>query len=154
MQKRKLRSDRIIFDKKEIKLIEKLTGLGFNRKQICDLLGVSEDTLRRRIKEGNDELSAVLSRGKTKAISKIAEKAYELALMGNVSMIKYYLSTQAGWSEKQQIIEEEPEGIDEKPVTMGDLISEMNKDELIEFKILNDKWGELYESVISRRGKV
>lgn len=63
-------------------------------------MGVSPDTVYRRISEGCDELSAILQRGKAIAISKVA---YELALEGDSGMIKYILSNQAGWTEKSKI---------------------------------------------------
>lgn len=103
MQKRKTRKDKIVFSSEQLQIMERLAGHGLTVKQICYIMGVSPDTIYRRIAEGCDELSAILQRGKAIAISKVAEVAYELALEGDSGMIKYILSTQAGWTEKSQI---------------------------------------------------
>lgn len=103
MRKRKTRCDKISISKEQLIVMEKLAGFGLTVKQICHVLGFSPDTVYRRINEGDDEISATLLRGKSASLSKVAEKAFELALNGDSGMIKYILSTQGGWSEKSQI---------------------------------------------------
>ena len=77
MQKRKTRKDKIVFSSDQLKMMEKLAGLGLTVKQICYIMGVSPDTIYRRIGEGYEELSSTLQRGKASAISKVAEMAFE-----------------------------------------------------------------------------
>jgi hypothetical protein len=67
------------------------------------------------MKEGNIDLSAALTKGKSKALYKIANKAYQLALEGNPSMIKYFLSCRGNWSEKTQVIVETEQVEDKGP---------------------------------------
>lgn len=105
--KRKIRSDKFLFSPSEIKRIEKMAALGLSVVQISSLYDISTDTFYRRCKEENFDLSAALHRGKAKAIGKVAQKAYELALAGDVSMIKYYLSCMGGWSQKSQLTTEQ-----------------------------------------------
>lgn len=134
MLKRKQRSDKIKISSKDLKQIEAMAGLGFNQKQICAVLGISEDTLRRRIKEGNQTLSAVISKGKTEALSKVAKKAYTLAISGNTSMIKYFLNCQGGWNEKSQLNEIQPDPRDEREKEIEEMIGEMTKEELDQYE--------------------
>lgn len=104
MRRRKTRSDKIVLTDEQYEIMEKLAGLGLTIKQICSIIGVSHQTLYRRLKEdGIEKISVTLSRGRSVAISKVAAKAFDLALEGDSSMIKYILSTQGGWTEKSQI---------------------------------------------------
>lgn len=104
MRRRKTRSDKIVLTDEQFEIMEKLAGLGLTIKQICSIIGISHQTLYRRLKEdGIEKISVTLSRGRSVAISKVAAKAFDLALEGDSSMIRYILSTQAGWTEKSQI---------------------------------------------------
>lgn len=106
MKKRSIRSDKFLVTKEDLLKIENLAALGLNMDQIASVFNVSADTLYRRCKEGNSDLSASILKGRTRAIQKIAEKAFELALEGDVGLIKYILSCKGGWTEKSQIIHE------------------------------------------------
>lgn len=106
MNKRKIRSDKFLVNEDDLQKIENLAALGLNMDQIASVFGLSADTLYRRCKEGNTDLSASILKGRTRAIQKIAEKAFELALEGDVGLIKYILSCKGGWTEKSQIIHE------------------------------------------------
>lgn len=100
---RKIRSDRITFSIEELKQIEKMSGLGLTLDQISTVMDCSHDTIRRRINEGDEELSASIIRGRSVAILAVAKRCFELALEGDTGMIKYFLSARGGWSEKTQI---------------------------------------------------
>lgn len=104
MSKRKTRKDKFIVAKSDLDKIENLAALGLNMDQIASVFNVSADTLYRRCNEGNTDLSASILKGRTRAIQQIAEKAFELALDGDVGLIKYILSCKGGWTEKSQII--------------------------------------------------
>jgi hypothetical protein len=114
MRIRKVRSDKITFSRKEIYKIEKMAALGLTLKQISSVFSISPDTLRRRANENDFNLSAALTKGKTELETKLGNKAIELALAGNTSMLKYVLGCRFAWTEKQQItIEEEIPTIEE-----------------------------------------
>jgi predicted DNA-binding protein (UPF0251 family) len=157
MIKRKTRSDKITFDKKQMKTIERLSGIGLNQAQIAHILNVSVDTLQRRVKEGDMDLSAAIHKGKSKAVGKIAEKAYEIALNGNISMIKYYLSAQGGWVEKPQECEECKRRDDEEAFrkhnlkSFEDLVDAMTDEELSYYRTLLNKQEELFNKVEGRK---
>lgn len=106
MKTRKSRSDKFLVNEDDIQMIENLAALGLNMDQIASVFNVSADTLYRRCKDGNTDLSASILKGRTRAVQKIAEKAFELALEGDVGLIKYILSCKGGWTEKSQIIHE------------------------------------------------
>lgn len=101
--KRKTRSDKIVFQEPDIKRIENLSALGLTLEEIASVFNVSADTLYRRCKEKDSSLTAALLRGKSRAIIKVAKKAYELAIEGNTSMIKYILSCKGGWIQNTQL---------------------------------------------------
>jgi IS30 family transposase len=129
MSNRKVRTDKFLITETSLVQIEKLAGLGMNMEQIASVLNISPDTLYRRMKEGEFELSAAILRGRTLANMKVAEKAYELALAGDVSMIKYILSSKAGWTEKSQIIHE---GLSQNvTVIVGDQLKKMAEEVLL-----------------------
>ncbi len=130
---RKVRSDKIIFNKSDIRKMEKLAALGFTIEQIACFFDISRDTLYRRCNEPNSELSATLLRGRTRSIQKIAEKAFNLALEGDVQMIKYILSCKGGWRDNSQINSEQGFlGLNTQDIEMSSEInlSECSDDEL------------------------
>ena len=135
MTKRKVRKDKITFTQKDLKQIETMAGLGFTQQELCSVLGLSIDTLKSRMKEDDNDLSAVFTKGKVNALSKVAKKAYTLAISGNTSMIKYFLSCQRGWTEKVQINTlEEPETSSARKYSLDDITSVLNIEEYEELK--------------------
>lgn len=100
--RRKTRKDKISFSQKEISQIEAMAGLGLTREDICNVLGVSSDTLLRRLNEGNEQLAAALKRGKAIAKVNVSQKLYNKAVEGNPSMIKFYMTHQGGWGKKKE----------------------------------------------------
>jgi hypothetical protein len=151
MLKRKERSDKITISKKDLRQIETMAGLGFNQKQICSVLDISVDTLRRRLKDGDQYLSAVVTKGKTEALSKVAKKAYSMAVSGNTGMIKYFLNCQGGWSEKQQIsLIDEIEVEDNRTLERENLFAKMNRDELDKYEELLAQLVEIEEQTKKR----
>ena len=106
MSKRKTRSDKFLPSNDDVQKIEELAALGLNMEQISSVFNVSADTLYRRCNEGETDLSAAILRGRTRSIQQVAEKAFQLALEGDVGLIKYILSCKGGWTEKSQIFHE------------------------------------------------
>jgi predicted metal-dependent hydrolase len=135
MTKRKERADKIKLTAKDLKQIETMAGLGLTQEQISNVLGFSVDTLKRRLRENENELSALMGRGKTNALTKVAKKAYSLAIAGNTSMIKYFLGCQGGWSEKVQVINIPPEtNENSQREYLRELFSSMSPTELEQYK--------------------
>ena len=71
-------------------------------EQIADFLGVSDKTLRRRMQEDPNILSVYKS-GKQRAVAGVATSLLQQAREGNTTAMIFYLKTQAGWRETQNI---------------------------------------------------
>lgn len=77
----------------DLKEIEMLAGMGLNQHQIADVKGMHRDTLRKYAQ-------AAYTRGKAKAIARVAQTAFEMAISGkHIAMTIFYLKTQGGWRE-------------------------------------------------------
>lgn len=77
----------------DLKEIEMLAGMGLNQQQIGDVKGMHRDTLRKYAQ-------AAYTRGKAKAIARVAQTAFEMAVSGkNTALTIFYLKTQGGWRE-------------------------------------------------------
>ena len=78
---------------KELEEIESMAGIGLTQQQIADIKGMDVDTLRKHA-------GAIIKRGKSKAIGKISQTAYNMAASGeHPSMTRFWLKMQAGWHE-------------------------------------------------------
>lgn len=83
--------------------VEKMSGLGLNMVQIGAIIGMSKATIERR-RNQDPRLREVMDRGRSMAIAKVSQVAFSMASSGkNPDMTKFYLRTQAGWSEKLHI---------------------------------------------------
>ena len=71
-------------------------------EDIADFLGISDDTLRRRMHEDPNILRAYKS-GKQRAVAGVATSLLQQAREGNTTAMIFYLKTQAGWRETQNI---------------------------------------------------
>lgn len=92
---------RLEISAEQITQIEALAAY-LSREQIADYLGMSRETLRARMDETPD-IEAAFNRGKSKAIASVAKGLIMQAQEGNVSAAQFFLRTQAGWREVQQI---------------------------------------------------
>ena len=74
-------------------------------KSFCaDYLKVSEDTIDRRLREDKDTTFAVYHELKMGNIAlKLQQKAIEMAMKGNNTMMVFCLKNLAKWSEKNEI---------------------------------------------------
>ena len=78
---------------KDLQEIEMLAGMGLNQQQIADVKGMHRDTLRKYAQD-------TYTRGKAKAIARVAQTAYSMAISGaNTAMTIFFLKTQARWRE-------------------------------------------------------
>jgi predicted DNA-binding protein (UPF0251 family) len=151
-RRRKVRSDKITFTKKEISDIEGFAAIGLTQEQICHVLGVSPDTLQRRVKEGDTRITDAILRGKSLAIGNVAKKAYESAMGGNTAMIKYFLAIHNNWHEKPVVNNcggppQENNSYQNAVDEFDELLDAMTDEEL-------DKYGVLLEEQIKLRKTV
>ena len=87
--------------------VESLAAQQMTDVQICDCLGISDETLRRR-KRDHVEFVETIARGKAKGLAIITNKHFEAAKNGNVDAQKHILKCKAGWVEtsRQELVGE------------------------------------------------
>ena len=96
---------KILLDTEQVELVARLTGLGLNMQQVADALGISKDTLERRVTE-DENLRLGLAQGRAKAATAVAETAFKLATSGeHPAMTMFWLKTRLGWRENEHPIE-------------------------------------------------
>ena len=76
--------------------VERLAARGLSRRAICNAVGVSEDTLERRVRQ-DDAFRAALAAGRALGLSAVANALYEKALGGNVQAQMFCLRSRGGW---------------------------------------------------------
>jgi hypothetical protein len=86
----------------DITEIERLAGLGLTEQEICDSLGISDETLRRRKLELMDFVEAI-KRGKARAHAHVSNWLYELCSEKNLGAIVWYEKTRHGLSDKLEV---------------------------------------------------
>ncbi len=96
----------------QIKEVQTLAAV-LNQSQIADYFGFSQDTFQRLMKK-NPEVLRSYQLGRAKAIASIAGNLIKSANNGNVSAMTFYLKTQAGWKESQDINLSSADGISVK----------------------------------------
>jgi hypothetical protein len=85
----------------QIEQVGKLAAV-LTLEQIADFLSISEQTLRRRMMEDPAVLEAY-KRGKGEAVAGVAKNLIQQAREGNTTAAIFYLKTQGGWREKQEL---------------------------------------------------
>jgi predicted transcriptional regulator len=85
----------------QVAQVRKLAAV-LTMEQIADFLGISEQTFRRRMMEDADILEAY-KRGKGEALAGVATNLIQQAREGNTTAAIFYLKTQGGWREKQEL---------------------------------------------------
>lgn len=96
----------------DIDEVERLAGLGLSEAQICDCIGISNDTLTLR-KRQYPEFTEALRRGKSRTISQVSNWLYELCAEKNLGALIWFEKTRAGFTEKVTL-----EGNQEKPIVL------------------------------------
>ena len=81
--------------------VEKLASV-LNTEQLADFLGIGRTTFY-NIMERDEEVSERYKRGRAKAVGNIASNLIQQAQQGNTTAAIFYLKTQAGWRESQDI---------------------------------------------------
>lgn len=74
------------------KQVETLSGMGIPYEQLCSLLGICDDTLRKYYQEE-------LVSGKGKANAKIAQCLFNKATGGDTTALIFWAKTQMRWKE-------------------------------------------------------
>ena len=92
---------RIDLTEEQIGQIEKLAAV-LNQAQLADFLGFSDRTLR-DIFARDERASAAYKKGRATAIANVGSGLLQAALEGDASRQMFYLKTQAGWRETQEI---------------------------------------------------
>ena len=89
--------------------ITKLEALAccLTKSQAADYFGMTAKTLR-AIEERQPEVSTAYRRGRAKALGDIGSALYRAAMDGNIQAMKFWLKTQAGWSENKPMVEIKP----------------------------------------------
>jgi len=87
--------------------VQKLAAV-MTQEQIADFMGISDRTLRRRMREDENVLSAY-ARGRAQAIATVAASLLKQAQSGELRAMEFYLKTQAGWKEtsRHEIVQPE-----------------------------------------------
>ena len=83
-----------------------------NKSQLADYFGMSEKTFH-AIEARQPEVFTAYSRGKAKKIAEVAGALMKAVDRGDMRAIQFFLKTQGGWSEKNQLqieaVKNEPE---------------------------------------------
>ena len=84
--------------------VTKLEALAcvLTKSQVADYFGMTEKTLR-AVEERQPEVNTAYRKGKAMAIASVATSLYDQVMAGNFYAMKFYLQTQAGWSEKRAL---------------------------------------------------
>jgi len=96
-----------IYASEEIAQVEALAAYGHTQEEITEYLGIKVRSFAYAKKE-NEALNAAYTRGRFKARNLVASKfmryieSDELNAV-NLKAIEFYLRTQAGWSDKQEL---------------------------------------------------
>ena len=85
----------------QLQQIEKLASV-LSKQQIADYLGIGRTTFY-DIEQRQPEVLEHYNRGKAKAIGSVARGLLQKAQSGDTPSTIFYLKTQAGWKEKQDI---------------------------------------------------
>ena len=88
-------------DEKQIAQVEALAAF-LTLEQIADYFGVTRPTFD-AICQRQPEVFLQYKKGKSKAIANISQNLIKQAQDGNTTAAIFYLKTQAGWKETQQI---------------------------------------------------
>jgi hypothetical protein len=101
----------------DLREVERLGGLGLSEAQICDSIGISDETLRTRKNESLD-FRVALKRGKAKANGQVANWLYKNCRQGNVTAQIWWEKTRAGHTDKIEL-----SGSTDKPLFNPDTVA-------------------------------
>ena len=87
----------------DFKFLDGLLKCGATKVQCSNILGVSEDTIEKRIKEKYNVTFSKYRDSKLDGIRMtLVQKAMQVAQSGNVTMLIFCLKNLCGWSDKRE----------------------------------------------------
>ena len=93
------------FTEEQLKLMEGLSAHGTPMEDIAAELGISKDTLERRMKDDKG-IEAAIKKGRRRALINARKTLYEMAFVDkHVAAAIFYAKTQLRWHEPKQQIE-------------------------------------------------
>lgn len=97
------------------KQVENLSGMGIPQEQICSIIGICDDTLRKHYEK------EILD-GKAKANTKIASTLFNKAINGDTPALIFWAKTQMRWKETDKL---ELTGKDDGPIEISEAKSKL-----------------------------
>lgn len=82
----------------QIAKIKLYSGLGSTQEQVARMIGVCVNTMK-----GDQEAKDAFELGKAETITKVAGSLVKKALNGDTASAIFYLKTQAGWKETNDV---------------------------------------------------
>lgn len=101
----------------QIVQVEALAAV-LSSEQIADYLGIGRTTFY-ALMERNPEIAERYKKGRARAVDEVARGLIEQAKSGNVTAAIFYMKTQGGWREKQEVEVSGPGG---EPLVMPTVI--------------------------------
>lgn len=100
--------NKFAFSNQDLETVQMLSS-SMSVQQVADYFGISKTTYYEAAKR-QPELLERYKRGKSRRIAEYGELVHQHILNGDKDMLKFYLRTQAGWSEKrnEQVISDLP----------------------------------------------
>lgn len=92
---------KVVLSDEQRKEVSTLAAI-LNAEQIADYFGISRTTFF-QILDRDEEVSVLYKKGRAKAIGNAARNIITASNAGNVSASIFYLKTQGGWKETQQV---------------------------------------------------
>ena len=93
--------NKIEFTDRDIEQIETMSGFRMPMRHIAAVIGVSQDTIERRMKT-DEAIAAAVERGRASAANAVYRTAFDMAVSGKVpAFTMFWLKCQEGWKEGQ-----------------------------------------------------
>lgn len=102
-------------------MFDKLCSLGLNKSDICDLMKVSDSTVTRRVQEEH-QLNFEQYKDKKMSVirQKLVQKAYDMALSGDKTLLIFCLKNICGWSDNPRDLKDLKESVDRLVIRYGE----------------------------------
>ncbi|MEN9018071.1 MAG: hypothetical protein ABF331_06160 [Hellea sp.] len=92
--------NKVVFSHQDLDTVQQLSA-SMSVEQIAGYFGISKTTYY-EVARRQPELLERYKLGKSRRIAEYSELAHQYILNGDKDMLKFYLRTQAGWSEKKE----------------------------------------------------
>jgi transposase len=89
---------RVVFSNEDLSTVQQLSA-SMSVEQIAGYFGISKTTYY-EVARRQPELLERYQQGKSKRIAEYSELVHQHIMKGDKDLLKFYLRTQAGWSEK------------------------------------------------------